>query len=165
MGNFVGGRVGPAGARMESLFCAGDAAHRHLWTLDYGDHAPERRGGRPGGRFRRRWQPDGVRPARSGHIPLQGHDVVRHHVHAYVHGVDHASELGCGASRQLRVATVLKDVKAAAARGSHSNSPGVSACPGRSSSSSACAIEISYNAQNPASDSLPRITAVSASHC
>jgi hypothetical protein len=69
--------------------------------------------------------------------------VVRHHVHAHVHGVDHASELGCGVNRQLRVATVLEDVKAAGARSSHSTSPGVSSSPGGACSGHACAVEIS----------------------
>ena len=153
MGNFVGGGVGPAGSRMESLFCAGDVAHRHLRSFDHGDHAPKRRGGGSGGRFRRRGQPNGVWPARSGHVSLQGHDMVCHHVHAHVHGVDHASELGCGANRQLRVATILEDVQAAGARGSCSNSSSVSARSSRSSSGSACAVEISYTVPNPAADS------------
>jgi hypothetical protein len=158
MGNFVGSGFGSAGTRVESVFHAGHIAHHHLRTFDHRDHAAERRGCGPGGGFRRRGQPDGVRPARSGHISFQSDNVVRDHVHAHIHGVDHAPEFDGGVNRQFRVATVLEDVKATGACGSGLNTTGVSASPGRSCSSSACAIEISQVGQNLAADREPRNT-------
>ena len=143
MGDFVGGGIGPAGAGLESVFYAGHIAHHHLRTFDCRDHAAKWRGGGPGGRLRRRGQPDGIRPARSCDISFQGDDLVRHHVYAHVHGVDHAPEYDCGVNWNFRVATVLEDVKAAGTRGPGSYSTGVSSGPGRSCSGSACAFEIS----------------------
>jgi hypothetical protein len=164
MGNFVGGGIGPAGARLESVFHAGHIAHRDLRTFDRRHHAAKRRGRGPGRRLRRRGQPNGVRPARSGDISLQGDDVVRHHVHAYIHGVDHASKHDNRINGQFRVATVLEDFEVSA-RGPCSNSSGVSACPGsgHSRSGSACAVEISHSVQNPAADAWPRDRNASAS--
>ena len=166
MGNFAGRGIGPARARLESIFHAGHIAHRHLRTFDRSDYAAKRRGGGFGRRLWWRWQSDGIRPARSGYISFQGHDVVRHHVYADVHGVDYASKHDRGVSRQLRVATILEDVKAAGARGSGSNATGVSAGPGRSCSGSAFAyaFEISWTVQNPAADPLPRIKIVVSPH-
>jgi hypothetical protein len=37
--------------------------------------------------------------------------LVRHHVHANVHGADHAPEFGLGFYRQLGVAAILKGAK------------------------------------------------------
>ena len=156
MGNFAGGGIGPAGARLESVFHAGHIAHRDLRASDRCHHAAKRRGGGPGWRLRRRGQPNGLRPARRSHISLQGDDLVRHHVHAHFHGADHASKLDCRVNWQFRVATVLEDFKVGA-RGSCTDSSGVSASPGscHSRTGSACAIEISHIVRNPAADPLP----------
>ena len=110
MGNFDRGRAGASGARLESLFCAGYAARDHLRTFDRGHHAAERGSGGPGRRVRRSGQPDGLRPSRSCHVSFQGHDLVRDHVHADVHGADDAPELDFGIHRQLRAAAILEDV-------------------------------------------------------
>src|SRR5260370_888320 len=75
--------------------------------------------------------------------------MVRHHVHAHVHGFDHAPEFDRGFNRQLRVATILEDVKAACARGANSNSAGVS--PGRASP-----VQISKTVQARRAGLLPR---------
>ena len=153
MGDLVGGGVEPALGRLEGVFCAGHIACGHLRTSDRCHHAAKRRGGGPGGRLRRCGQPNGIRPARSGHISLQGDNVVRHHVHADVHGVDDASEFGCGVGWQLRAATVLEDFEAAGTRGSSSSSTGVSA--GITCSRGACAFEIDCTLKNPAARPLP----------
>jgi hypothetical protein len=155
MGHFVGGGIGSAGAGLESVFHAGHFAHRDLRTFDRRHHAAKRGSGGPGGRLRWCGQPNGVRPARSGDISFQGDDVVRHHVHAHVHGVDHASKLDSRINRQFRVATVLEDFKVGA-RGPCSISTGVSARPGpgHSRSGSARAVEISQSVRNLAADFL-----------
>jgi hypothetical protein len=83
--------------------------------------------------------------------------MVRHHVHAHLHGFDHAPELDGGASRQFRVAAVLENIKDASC-GSRSDSARVNASPGRSCSGSASAVEITWPVQNPATRSSPRNT-------
>jgi hypothetical protein len=162
MGNIVGGGIGPACGRLESIFHAGHIARGHLRPFDHGHHAAKRRSGRLGGCVRRRGQPDSVWPARCRNLSFQGDNLVRHHVHADFHGADHASELDRGVNRQLRVATVLEDAQTAGACGSCFKSTrvstGVKSGPGRSSAGSTCAAEISWTVNYPAADSLPRIT-------
>jgi hypothetical protein len=156
MGDFVGGRLGLTRARLESVLCVGHLARRHLRTSDHCHYAAKRRGGGSGGSLRRSGQPNCVRSARCGHVSFQGHNLVRHHVHAHVDGVNHASELDCGVGGQLRIATILEDVKAGDSRGSNSNGSGVSSGPGNSSTGSARAVEISKTVQNSAADFWPR---------
>jgi hypothetical protein len=151
MGDFVGGRIRPAGARLESVFRSGHIARGHLRASDRCHHAAEWRGGGPGGCLRRGRQPDGVRTARCSHFSLQGDHMVRHYVYADVHGVDHASKYDRGVRRKLGVATVLEDVKVCACCSS-SGSPGVSSGPSRTYSGSACAVEISSTFVNQAAD-------------
>jgi hypothetical protein len=67
---------------------------------------------------------------------------VRHHVHAHVHGVDHASEFDHGATWQLGIAAVLEDIKVGAGGSSTSNA-GIGAGSGCPSSGSARTVEIS----------------------
>src|ERR1019366_7546940 len=112
VGNFFGGRPGPDGAGMEVLFRAYHAAHSDLRSIDYRGVAAKWRGRGSGRSIRRCGQPDGVWPARGGNIPHQGHYMVRHHVHDDVDGLDDAPEFDSRVFRQLRVAAVLKDVKA-----------------------------------------------------
>ena len=81
--------------------------------------------------------------------------MVRHHVHAHLHGSDHAPELDGGARRQFRVAAVLENIKDASC-GSRSGSARVNASPGRSCSGSTSAVEITWTVQNPATGPLPR---------
>jgi hypothetical protein len=75
--------------------------------------------------------------------------VVRDHVHAHIHGLDHAPEFDCSFDRQLHTAAILEDVKAACACDPNSNSAGVSASPGCTSpcSGSAGAVQISKTVQ------------------
>jgi hypothetical protein len=44
--------------------------------------------------------------------------MVRHHVHAHIHGADYAPEFDCVSHRKFRVATILKDVQGACNTGS-----------------------------------------------
>ncbi len=98
-----------------------------LRCFDCCDYAAERRGSRPGGRIRRRGQPNGFRASRRGNVSFQGHHLVRHHVHADVHGFDHAPEHGCGFGWQFHLAAVLEDFEVGPG-GARSSSSACGAC-------------------------------------
>lgn len=68
-------------------------AYYRLFRSHSRDHAAERQRGGFGGSVWRRWEPDGIWPARSCDISFEGHHVVRNRVHgdvAHAFGEAHA---------------------------------------------------------------------------
>jgi hypothetical protein len=108
VGDFSFARTGAALGRVEDLFHPSHDAYYDLWAFNSCRAFAERGGGGFGRRFRRGWQPNGLRPARRRDVSLEGYNLVRRHVHVDLHGDDHASKYGGGFYRHFGIAAILE---------------------------------------------------------